>query len=179
MSNRSIRAALGLATLVTVAGFALALPADAQSVRKECSTKYQAAKTANTLNGMSWNQFYSQCSAEAKAGGTAPAAAPAATPVAAPAPAAPPPAAKPTTTAAAPTAPAAVPAKPVAAAPAATAAPGATKPMSAGRAAFVARERQCGTEWRANKVALVAATPGLTWPKYLSSCNARLKAAGQ
>ncbi|MDX3809574.1 MAG: hypothetical protein QHC89_24715, partial [Bosea sp. (in: a-proteobacteria)] len=49
---------------------------------KECSTKYQAAKTGNTLNGQSWNDFRkTQCADGAAA---APAAAPAAT---APAPA--------------------------------------------------------------------------------------------
>ena len=45
----------------------------------ECSAKYQAAKTAGTLNGMKWNEFRkSQCEAEATAApATAPAAAPA------------------------------------------------------------------------------------------------------
>ena len=51
--------------------------------------------------------------------------------------------------------------------------------MSAGRAAFVVRERQCGSEWKANKATLTAQTPGLTWPKYLRQCNMRLKAAGK
>ena len=45
---------------------------------KECSAKYQAAKTANTLNGQKWNDFRkSQCSDAAAA---TPAAAPAAAP---------------------------------------------------------------------------------------------------
>jgi hypothetical protein len=39
----------------------------------ECSGKYQDAKTAGTLNGQTWPQFYSKCAAEAKA---SPAAAP-------------------------------------------------------------------------------------------------------
>jgi hypothetical protein len=51
--------------------------------------------------------------------------------------------------------------------------------MSSGRTAFVAREKECGSEWRANKATLVAQTPGLKWPKFLSQCNARLKAAGK
>ncbi len=43
-------------------------------IRHLCSEKYQAAKTAGTLAGESWPQFYSRCTAEAKA--TPPAAAP-------------------------------------------------------------------------------------------------------
>jgi hypothetical protein len=50
----------------------------------ECSAKYQAAKSAGTLNGMRWNEFRkSQCGAEATA---APATAPAAAPAPVPAP---------------------------------------------------------------------------------------------
>jgi hypothetical protein len=50
----------------------------------ECSAKYQAAKSAGTLNGLKWNEFRkSQCEAEATAApATAPSAAPA--PVSAP-----------------------------------------------------------------------------------------------
>jgi hypothetical protein len=49
----------------------------------ECSAKYQAAKSAGTLNGMKWNEFRkSQCGAEATA---APATAPAAVPAPVPA----------------------------------------------------------------------------------------------
>ncbi len=33
----------------------------------ECSGKYQDAKAAGTLNGVSWPEFYSKCAAEAKA----------------------------------------------------------------------------------------------------------------
>lgn len=51
----------------------------------ECSAKYKAAKEANTLNGMKWNDFRkAQCGSEASA---APAAAPAPAPASAPAPA--------------------------------------------------------------------------------------------
>ena len=70
---------------VALSGFAaLALSAPAQALTsQECSAKYQAAKTAGTLNGMKWNDFRkAQCGADAT-----PAAAPAAAP-AAPAPAA-------------------------------------------------------------------------------------------
>src|SRR6201993_4929938 len=56
---------------------AFAMPAQALT-SQECSAKYQAAKTAGTLNGQKWNDFRkSQCSAEAT-----PAAAPAAAGVA-------------------------------------------------------------------------------------------------
>ena len=168
---------LALAT----AGTWLAGPAFAQSVMQQCGQQYQAAKAANTLNGMSWNQYRTECSARLKA--TPAAAQTAAPPAAAPAapvtanPLKPVPAAAPAAPVTAAPAPKAATAAPATEAPATTTATG--KPMSAGRAAFVTRERQCGSEWRANKASLVAQTPGLTWPKYLSQCNTRLKASGQ
>jgi hypothetical protein len=59
---------------------------------KECSAKYQAAKTAGTLNGAKWNDFRkTECAADAAAAPAAPAAPPpaaAAKPAAAPKPAA-------------------------------------------------------------------------------------------
>src|SRR5438270_8488226 len=64
---------------VAVSGFAtLAVNAPAQALTtQECSAKYQAAKTAGTLNGQKWNDFRkAQCSADATA--TPAAAAPAA-----------------------------------------------------------------------------------------------------
>src|SRR5438874_13140677 len=66
---------------VAVSGFAALAPtAPAQALTtQECSAKYQAAKTAGTLNGQKWNDFRkAECGADA-------AAAPAATPAAAPA----------------------------------------------------------------------------------------------
>src|SRR5438445_1584823 len=69
---------------VAVSGFvafAATAPARALSMQ-ECSAKYQAAKTAGTLNGQKWNDFRkAQCGADA-------------TPAAAPAPAAPAPTAE-------------------------------------------------------------------------------------
>ena len=63
----------GVAALAGV-GF-LALPVSAQaassSVSKECSTQYQAAKKAGTLNGQKWPQFYSDCAAKMKGDDTA------------------------------------------------------------------------------------------------------------
>src|ERR1700736_479288 len=67
---------------IAVTGFAaLAATAPAQALTtQECSAKYQAAKSAGTLNGQKWNDFRkAQCGADAAA---APAAAPAATPAA-------------------------------------------------------------------------------------------------
>jgi hypothetical protein len=66
-------AILGLIALEATSAHALSM--------HECSAKYQAAKSAGTLNGIKWNEFRkSQCGAEATA-------APAPTPAAAPAPA--------------------------------------------------------------------------------------------
>lgn len=73
----------------------------------------------------------------------------------------------------APAAPAVVPAS----APASTASP--APAATGGRDAMHQRQKQCGAEWTANKVTLVAQTPGLTWPRYWSQCNTRLKAAGR
>ena len=66
-----------------VAMMSVTLPAHALTAQ-ECSAKYQAAKTAGTLNGQKWNDFRkTQCAAGATA--AAPAAAPAPKPAAAPA----------------------------------------------------------------------------------------------
>jgi hypothetical protein len=52
-------------------------PAQALTAQ-ECSAKYQAAKTAGTLNGQKWNDFRkAQCGADATPTAAAPAAAPA------------------------------------------------------------------------------------------------------
>jgi hypothetical protein len=53
--------------LASAAFMALATPGfaatAAQSTTKACSEQYQAAKTANTLNGQKWPQFLSKCNA--------------------------------------------------------------------------------------------------------------------
>ncbi len=123
---------------------------------QECSAKYKAAKAAGTLNGMKWNDFRkAQCAAEA---------APPAAPSAEKKPAMPPP-------------PPAAEAKPTPPPPMTpTTAPGA-KPMSPGRAAMIARERACGTEWKAEKAAGKIPV-GMKWPQYWSACDKRKKAAG-
>jgi hypothetical protein len=69
---------LGFAMASAVFGFVLSGDSWAQDVRHLCSEKYQAAKAAGTLNGETWPQFYSKCTADAKANPPAAAAAPAA-----------------------------------------------------------------------------------------------------
>ena len=130
-----------------------ASPALAETVVQQCGQQYQAAKAAGTLNGMSWGEYRTDCTARLKAQPASASAAPADAPAAAPA---------------------------TVAEPAATTPVAATTkaPLSAGRAAMLTRERQCGAEWRSTKVTLVAQTPGLKWPQYWSQCNTRLKAAG-
>ena len=139
-------------TLLLGAGLAcLTLtPALAETVIQQCGQQYQAAKAAGTLNGMGWDQYRTDCTARLKAQ-------PASTP------------------AAAVNAPANAPPATVAPATATTTA----APPSAGRTAMLARQRQCGAEWRSNKATLVVQTPGLKWPQYWSQCNKKLKAAGQ
>ena len=141
-------------------------PAQALTMQ-ECSAKYQAAKTAGTLNGQKWNDFRkSECAADA-----------AATPAAVPAPAAPPPpvaAAKPK-------------AAPAAAAPAAPAAPVITgnavfplavDPKFASEKPHMQRMHTCAAQWQANKANNT--TGGMHWNQkggggYYSECNKRLK----
>ena len=148
-----------------VAGFAaFVATAPAQALTsQECSAKYQAAKTAGTLNGQKWNDFRkAQCGADA-------ATAPAAAPVAAPA---------------APAAPKEAEAKPKKeAAPAA--------PMPVGNAVFPsavdakyakesagkARMHTCVDQYNANKA--TNGNGGLKWIEkgggYYSECNKKLK----
>jgi hypothetical protein len=57
------------------------------------------------------------------------------------------------------------------------AATGAPSKPADGRAAARARQKQCGTEWKAAKAG-GKVDKGMTWPKYWSACNKRLKAAG-
>ena len=158
---------LAVATLlVSTGGGAYA----ASAVQKECSTKYQAAKSGGTLNGMTYNQFYSQCAKEVKEEKTgAPAAA---TPTAAPTPA---PAAAPKATAASP-----------AAAPT-------SAPATGGAAVFPtaissefskesvgkARMHTCLAQYKANGSSKGTGNAGLKWIEkgggYYSECNKRLK----
>ena len=145
----------------SVAMMSVTLPAHALTAQ-ECSAKYQAAKTAGTLNGQKWNDFRkTQCAAGATA--AAPAAAPAATPAPAPAP----------RTATAP--------KP-AAAPAAVGNavfPSAVNPKYSKESAGKARMHTCVDQYNANKA--TNANGGLKWIQkgggYYSECTKRLKGA--
>jgi hypothetical protein len=122
---------------------------------RECSAKYQAAKTAGTLNGMKWNEFRkTECGAEATA---APAPATAAAPAPSPAPA---------------------PAR--SAAPVTignTVFPSAINPKYSSESAGKARMETCLDQYRANKANNT--NGGLKWIQrgggYYSECVKRLK----
>ncbi len=151
---------------VAVSGFAaFAATAPAQALTsQECSAKYQAAKTAGTLNGQKWNDFRkAQCGADATA---APAATPAAAPAAAPAPAAPKEAKKEAAPAAAPAAPSG---------PAVF--PSAVDPKYAKESAGKGRMHTCVDQYNANKA--TGGNGGMKWIQkgggYYSECNNKLK----
>jgi hypothetical protein len=121
---------------------------------KECSAKYQAAKTAGTLNGKKWNDFRkSECGSDAAAMPAATTTA--ATPAAAPKPA-----------------PAAMPA------PMGNAMfPSAVSPKYSKESAGKARMHSCLDQYNANKA--TNANGGMNWIQkgggYYSECNKRLK----
>jgi hypothetical protein len=123
----------------------------AKAVTKECSTQYQAAKEAGTLNGQKWPQFLSACSDSLKSDDSdatvpdEPAPTKAAT-------------SKTTKTQVA---------------KAGASADG--KPLSPAQVAFRARISECGDQWQQAKAS--NKTRGMTWPQYWSACNTRLKAA--
>ena len=67
MTSRAILL-MSLASLTVVGSMGLASSASALTM-KECSAKYQAAKTAGTLNGQKWNDFRAtQCTAGSRTG---------------------------------------------------------------------------------------------------------------
>lgn len=149
---------------VVAVGAALMASQPAQALTmQECSAKYKAAQTANTLNGMKWNDFRkAQCGSDA-----APAAAPAAATAPAPAPA---PAAAP---AAAPKAPMPAPA----AASGNVVFPTAVSPKYSSETAGKQRMHTCLDQYKANK-----ATGGngtLKWIQkgggYYSECTKKLQ----
>ncbi len=153
---------------IAVSGFAaLAATSPALALTaQECSAKYQAAKTAGTLNGQKWNDFRkAEC-------GAAAAATPAATPAAAPA-APKEAAAKPKKEAAPPAAPAAAPAVP--AGPAVY--PSAVDPKYSKETAGKGRMHTCVDQYNANKAS--NANGGLKWIQkgggYYSECTKKLK----
>jgi hypothetical protein len=148
---------------IAVSGFAAlaAAPPALALTAQECSAKYQAAKTAGTLNGQKWNDFRkAECGSDAAA---APAAAPA------PAPAPKEAAAKPKKEAA----PAAAPAVP--AGPAVF--PSAVDPKYSKETAGKGRMHTCVDQYNANKAA--NANGGMKWIQkgggYYSECSKKLK----
>ena len=166
MTIRMIKFATATALISAVLGFAGS--ASAETVMQQCSAKYQAAKLVDPT--VTWSTYLPACRAEMKATPAAATDAPVVKPnVAAPV---------------TPVAPVAVappvvnPLKPTVTATPVTP-PVATTPVTGGRGAEQSRQKTCGAEWRANKVALKAQTPGITWPKYWHECNMRMKAAGQ
>jgi hypothetical protein len=144
------------------AAFAMVSPAQALTTQ-ECSAKYQAAKSAGTLNGQKWNDFRkAECGADATA---APAAAPASAPAATEAK----PAAAPKT--------AAAPAAPM---PAGNAVfPSAVDPKYAKETAGKGRMHTCVDQYNANKAS--NGNGGMKWIQkgggYYSECNKKLKGA--
>jgi hypothetical protein len=143
------------------AAFAATAPASALTTQ-ECSAKYQAAKTAGTLNGQKWNDFRkAQCGADASPAPTA--AAPAA-------PAAPTAEAKPKKEAAPMAAPAAV---------GNAMFPNAIDPKYAKESAGKARMHTCVDQYNANKAN--NGNGGMKWIQkgggYYSECNKHLKGA--
>jgi hypothetical protein len=139
-------------TAIAFAGaMTLALGSPTQALTmKECGAKYQAAKSAGTLNGQKWSDFRkTQCGADAAAAPT-PAAAPAATtPAAAPA----------------------------AKTPGSAVFPTAVAPKYEKESAGKARLHTCLDQYNANKAA--NANGGLRWIQkgggYYSECNKQLK----
>ena len=157
-------------------------PALAQAnLLKECGTQYQAAKAANELGGQGWQDFLKACRARLKEAATATEAKPAeaakpvevAKPVEAAKPAA---EAKPVEAPAATPAPAAAPPTTNPLKPATTEA---AAPAKDSRQAMQARQKKCAAEWKANKKDLLKENAKLTWPKYWSACNKKLKDAGE
>jgi hypothetical protein len=164
MTNRS-----GLIAGAVVLGLALAASAPATALTpQECSAKYQAAKTAGSLAGKSWNDFRKdECGAEAAAAPAATTAAPKAGE------------SKASTDAK----PAAKKDKDVAAKPTAPAGPAvfpsAVDAKYAKESAARSRLHTCADQWKINKVNNT--TGGLRWIQkgggYWSECNKKLKGA--
>ncbi|OJY35698.1 MAG: hypothetical protein BGP06_07800 [Rhizobiales bacterium 65-9] len=157
-----LRLTLTCAASALAIGMISSAPAQALTM-KECSAKYQAAKTANTLKGQKWNDFRkAQCSDEDASDSEAAAAAPAEP--AAPAPA--------TTTAAAP-------AKPAATARRSGAAvfPRSVSTKYANETPGKARLHTCVDQYNANKAN--GGNADLKWIQagggYWSQCNTKLK----
>ena len=152
MSVRHIAASAGFMVLAGTMLMSFPQPVQALTM-KECSAKYQAAKSAGTLGGQTWRDFRkAQCGTDATAAA---------------------PAGAPSTAAAPPTsAPAAAP-KPVGNA----VFPTAVSPKYSKESAGKARMHTCLDQYNANKA--TNANGGLRWIQkgggYYSECNKQLK----
>jgi hypothetical protein len=151
MSEKLLFAAAG----ALLAGLAFSSPASALTM-KECSAKYQAAKTDGTANGVKWNDFRAKfCGSDAAAEETADEKDVAATPDKEPE-------------------------APTAAAPKGVKFPKAVDKKYATETAGKARMKTCVDSYHANKDA--GTLDGLKWIQkgggYWSLCSAALKKAG-
>lgn len=156
---------LGAMTMSGLAALAMISQANALTPQ-ECGAKYQAAKTAGTLGGQTWNDFRkAQCGADATAAAPA-AAAPAATPAAEPKQAAKKESKSEAKDAAAP----AVPAGPAVY-------PNAVDAKYSKETAAQARMHTCLDQYKANKA--TNGNGGLKWIQkgggYFSECSKKLK----
>ncbi|MCQ4189959.1 hypothetical protein NEI07_10200, partial [Methylocystis sp. NLS-7] len=70
-------------------------------------------------------------------------------------------------------------APPPAAPPAATEATPSPKPATDAKTATRERQKKCAAEWNEKKAELKKSDKKITWPKYWSECNKKLKAAGE
>lgn len=150
MTVRQSLACVGFVALVGAIFVSSGQPLQALTM-KECSAKYQAAKTAGTLNGQKWRDFRkAQCGADATA--AAPTAAPTAAPPASGAAPAPSPAGN-------------------------AVFPTAIAPKYSKESAGKARMHTCLDQYNANKAS--NGNGGLRWIQrgggYYSQCNKQLK----
>ena len=150
MTVRQSLACVGFVALVGTVFVSSGQPLQALTM-KECSAKYQAAKTAGTLNGQKWRDFrIAQCGADATA--AAPTAAPTAAPPARGAAPAPSPAGN-------------------------AVFPTAVAPKYSKESAGKARMHTCLDQYNANKAS--NGNGGLRWIQrgggYYSQCNKQLK----
>ena len=143
------------------------------NILRECGSQYQAAKSVNELGGLNWQEYLKACRArlaeQAKPveNSQAPAAAETQIDQTKPAPAQI-------------VTPQADTAKPTPVAPQESKAPVAeAKPVKNDKEAQKSRQKKCADEWKAKKKALLKENKKLTWPKFWSSCNQRLKDAGE
>lgn len=151
-----LRSALVTSGILLASSLAFTAPASALTM-KECSVKYDQAKTSNSLGGLSWNEFRkAQCGSDAAAAPTT-TAAPAAAPTA-----------RRTTTAPAQTMGGAV-------------FPTMVSQKYASEKPGAARRKTCLDQYNANKVGNSNGNGGLKWIQkgggYYSQCNNRLKGA--